>query len=75
MTWRVEDISSDLLNQLRSKAKEFESFRSALDDSHDTSDTPQVQSDWKITQPIPDTYSICQKINCIEIGKQKTMLY
>jgi hypothetical protein len=25
----------------------------------------------KVMQPIPDTYSVCQKINFIEIGKQK----
>jgi hypothetical protein len=37
----VEDISSDLLNQLRSKGKEFERPCLALDESHDTSDTVQ----------------------------------
>jgi hypothetical protein len=34
-----------------------------------------IQGDRKITQPIPDTYSICQKTNYTEIWKQKTMLY
>lgn len=30
-----------------------------------------IQSDQKLTQPIPDTYLICQKINYIRIRKQK----
>jgi hypothetical protein len=30
-----------------------------------------TQSDRKVTRPIPDTCSICQKINYIEIRKQK----
>jgi hypothetical protein len=34
-----------------------------------------LQGDRKVTQPIPDTCSICQKINYIEIRKQKRMLY
>jgi hypothetical protein len=31
----------------------------------------KIQGDRKVTQPIPDTCSLCQKINCIEIRKQK----
>jgi hypothetical protein len=34
-----------------------------------------MQCDWKVTQLIPDICSVCQKINYIEIRKQKTMLY
>jgi hypothetical protein len=34
-----------------------------------------VQGDRKFTQPIPGTCSMCQKINYIEIRKQKTMFY
>jgi hypothetical protein len=34
-----------------------------------------IQGDRKVTQPIPDTCSIFQKINDIEIRKQKTVLY
>jgi hypothetical protein len=34
-----------------------------------------MQGDLKVTQPISDTCSICQKINYIEIRKQKTVLY
>jgi hypothetical protein len=34
-----------------------------------------AQGDRKVMQPIPDTCSICQKINYTEIRKQKTMLY
>jgi hypothetical protein len=30
-----------------------------------------IQSNRKVTQPIPDTCSICQKINYIDIRKQK----
>jgi hypothetical protein len=30
-----------------------------------------VQDGLKVTQPIPDTCSICQKINYVEIRKQK----
>jgi hypothetical protein len=41
VTQRIEDISSDLNNQLRNKGKEFESFCLALDESNDTSDTAQ----------------------------------
>jgi hypothetical protein len=33
-----------------------------------------IQGDRKVTQPIPDTCSICHKINYIEIRKQRTML-
>jgi hypothetical protein len=40
-TWKVEDICSDLLNQLRNKAKEFESFYLALYERNDTNDTAQ----------------------------------
>jgi hypothetical protein len=32
-----------------------------------------VQGDWKVTQPIPDTCSFCQKLNCIKIRKQKAV--
>jgi hypothetical protein len=42
MTRRVEDISSDLLNQLRNKSKEFESFCLALDESNDTKNSAQL---------------------------------
>jgi hypothetical protein len=35
----------------------------------------QILSDRKVMQPIPNTCSICQKINYTEIRKQKTMLY
>jgi hypothetical protein len=34
-----------------------------------------IQSDRKVTQPIPDTYSVCQKRNYNEIRKQKIMLF
>jgi hypothetical protein len=34
-----------------------------------------IYGDRKVTQPIPDACYICQKINYIEIRKQKTMLY
>jgi hypothetical protein len=30
-----------------------------------------IQSDWKVMQTIPDTCSICQKINYIEIKKKQ----
>jgi len=42
VTQRIEDISSDLRNQLRNKAKEFESFCLALDESNDTNETSQL---------------------------------
>jgi hypothetical protein len=35
----------------------------------------ELQGDRKFTQPIPNTCFFCQKINYIEIIKQKTMLY
>jgi hypothetical protein len=41
MTRRVED-SNDLLNQLRNKTNEFESFCLALDESNNTRDTAQL---------------------------------
>jgi hypothetical protein len=34
-----------------------------------------IQVNRKVTQPIPDTFSICRKINYIKIWKQKVMLY
>jgi hypothetical protein len=34
-----------------------------------------IQSNRKVNQPIPDKCYICQKINYIEIRKQKTVLY
>jgi hypothetical protein len=33
-----------------------------------------IQSDLKVTQPIPDTCSICQKINYIEVRKQTNVI-
>jgi hypothetical protein len=42
MTQQVEDIGSELLNQLRNKAKEFANFCLALNESNDTSDTTQL---------------------------------
>jgi hypothetical protein len=33
-----------------------------------------IQDGRKVMRPIPDSRSICQKINYIEIRKQKTML-
>jgi hypothetical protein len=42
MTRRVEDIIRDLDNQIRNKAKVFESFSLALDEINDTSDTAQL---------------------------------
>jgi hypothetical protein len=44
MMQSVEDISSELLNQLRRKAKGFESFFSALDKSNDVSNTAHLLS-------------------------------
>jgi hypothetical protein len=34
-----------------------------------------IQNVRKLTQPIPDTHSVCKKIHYIKIWKQKTMLY
>jgi hypothetical protein len=44
MTRQVEDINSDLLmlNQLRNKTKEYESFCLALAGSNETNDTAQL---------------------------------
>jgi hypothetical protein len=42
ITWQVEDNSSGLVNQLRNKAKGFESICLALDEGNDTSDTAQL---------------------------------
>jgi hypothetical protein len=39
---RVEDISSDILSELRNKAKRLQMFCSALNESNDTSDTAQL---------------------------------
>jgi hypothetical protein len=36
---------------------------------------PFLQGDRKVKQPIPDTCSVCQKINYTAIRKQKTMFY
>jgi hypothetical protein len=42
MMRRVEEVSSDLVNKVRNKAKEFEICRLALDESNDTSDTAKL---------------------------------
>lgn len=42
MMWQEENGGSDLLNQLRNKAKKFESIPLQLDESNDTSDTIQL---------------------------------
>jgi hypothetical protein len=47
MTWWVENISGDLLNQLRSKSKEFESFCLALDVANDTNNIAQLLSSFE----------------------------
>jgi hypothetical protein len=38
-----------------------------------TAPTIVLQSDRKVTQPIPDTSSICQKINYIELRKKNNV--
>jgi hypothetical protein len=52
VTWQVKDISIKFLNKVRDKAKEYENFHLALDESNDTGDTAQLLTIiWVITEP------------------------
>jgi hypothetical protein len=62
MTQQVEDISSDLLNQLRNKAKEFESFCLVLDENNDTSDTAQLLI---VIQGITECFEVVKKLGSL----------
>jgi hypothetical protein len=56
MTRRVEDISSDFLNTLRNKGKEYEIFNSNLNDNNDSSDTAQLLS---FILDVTESFEVC----------------
>jgi hypothetical protein len=58
MIWKVEDNSSYILNQLWNKAKEFESFCLARDDSNDTSDTALTLT---VIQGIAESFEVVEE--------------